>query len=227
MRLRLSIWRWSIIGYARYAPLLLPIVISAAVISAQALAFSPAGETAPAQAPTTRCRLNVWGVLLRGGLAYASKSTVPLKLICPCPDSAPTAPPVPEQEGKPTAPANRLTELSATEVMRQARLLFVRRRSAWFDPEKLERELLKRKEFGELGLEITRNFNNTELILEITRKRFTTRFTCNIIEPTTQRIVAGTTVSSLGGELEPDLAGAIIKQFKAARSKPAVTEKLE
>ena len=212
--------------------LLLTIITSAAVISAQAGAFYPIRETELAQpaaqaAAARRCRPNVWGVLLLGGLAYAGKSTVPLRLVRPCADSAPAAPPVAEQESKPAAPPNRLTELPAAEVMRQARLLFVRPRSSWFNREKLERELLKRKEFGELGLEITRSASHAELILEITRKSFTTRFTCNIIEPTTQRIVAGTTVSSLGGELEPDLAGAIIKQFKAARSKPAITEKLE
>jgi hypothetical protein len=111
-----------------------------------------------------------------------------------------------------------LAEMPAVEVMRLARLLYVRSRSSWFNQEKLERELLKRKEFGELGLELTRKVNDANLVLEITRKTFTTRFTCSIIEPSSERIVGSATASSLGGEIEPHLAEVIIKQFKAVRS---------
>ena len=122
-------------------------------------------------------------------------------------------------------PASRLAELPAPEALRQARLLAIRQRSSRFNPEKLERELLKQREFGELGLEITRNENQAELILEITRKRFTTRFTCSILEPASERVLAAATASSLGGEIEPHLAEAIVKQFSAARRPPASGEK--
>lgn len=129
-----------------------------------------------------------------------------------------------EQEAKPAPPPNQLTYLPAADALRKARLLFIRSRSSWFNPEKLEHELLKRKDFGELGLELTRSADHTELVLEITRKTFTTRFTCSTTEPTTQRVLAAVTASSLGGEIEPHLAEAIVKQFKAARSKPATEE---
>jgi hypothetical protein len=139
------------------------------------------------------------------------------------------AKPTPEPKADSTRLVTRaedsLAELPAAEVMRLARLLYVRPRSSWFNKEKLERELLKRKEFAELGLEITRNAPNANLILEITRKTFTTRFTCSIIEPSSERIVGSTTASSLGGEIEPHLAEAIIKQFKTVRSKSVTEEK--
>ncbi|MEP7340702.1 MAG: hypothetical protein ABI977_23430, partial [Acidobacteriota bacterium] len=83
----------------------------------------------------------------------------------------------------------KLADLPAAEVMRKARLLYIRPRSSWFNREKLERELLKRKEFGELGLELTRSAKQTDLVLEITRKTFTTRFTCSIVEPATERVL--------------------------------------
>lgn len=207
----------------KLSALLLTIVSGVTAVSAQAIAFRPASKTAlppslAQSAAARRCQPKVWSVLLLGGLAYASKSTVPLLLLRPCSGSPPAMPPsVAQQEAKPSATPNSLAELPAAEALRQARLLFIRARSSWFNREKLERELLKRREFGELGLEISRSVNHTELILEITRKRFTTRFTCSIIEPTTQRVLAGTTISSLGGEVEPDLAEAIIKQFKAVR----------
>lgn len=114
--------------------------------------------------------------------------------------------------------------MPAVEVMRLARLLYIQPRSSWFDREKLERELMKRREFGELGLEITRKLINANLVLEITRKKFTTRFTCSVIEPFSERVVGSTTASSLGGEIEPHLAEAIIKQFKAARSEQGKRE---
>lgn len=150
----------------------------------------------------------------------------------PCQQPVPTpTPPVikPEHTPAPIIEAmpteGRLAEFPAAEVMRLARMLYIRSRSSWFNAEKLERELLKRKEFGELGLEITRNGKRADLILEVTRKPLTTRFTCAFFEPSSERVVAGTTASSLGGEIEPHLAEAIVKQFKAARSKPAETEK--
>lgn len=128
-----------------------------------------------------------------------------------------------KQEAK-SAPV-RIADLPGPEALRQARLLFVRPRSSFFNKEKLERELLKRKEFNEMGLEITRSMTTADLVLEITRKRLTTRFTCNVIEPVTQRVLAGTTASSLGGEIEPNLADAIVKELKAKRAQPATEEK--
>lgn len=128
---------------------------------------------------------------------------------------------VQSQEPKLSRP-NQISELPAAEAMNKARLLFIRPRSSFFDKEKLERELLKRKEFGEMGLEITRSVNTADLILEITRKRLTTRFTCNVIEPVTQRVLAGITASSLGGEIEPHLADALVKELKAKRAKPTI-----
>lgn len=141
----------------------------------------------------------------------------------------PIQPSAEQDTGKPTQPqeSNRvrqkvpISELPAAEALQQARLLFIRPRSSFFNKEKLERELLKRKEFGEMGLEITRSHLNADLILEITRKRLTTRFTCNVVEPVTQRVLAGTTASSLGGEIEPNLADAIVKELKTKRAKPA------
>ncbi len=129
------------------------------------------------------------------------------------------------QEPKLVRPNIPISELPAAEALNKARLLFIRPRSSFLNKEKLERELLKRKEFVEMGLEITRSASHADLVLEITRKKLTTRFTCNVIEPKTQRVLAGTTASSLGGEIEPNLADAIVKELKAKRGKAATEEK--
>src|SRR5581483_8259410 len=124
----------------------------------------PLPQAAPP--PTKQCGPSIVGVLIKIGWAYATKTSLSFDQPRPCPDSTQEPQrkvrPRPTPEPKPDAPSavarldNGLAELPATEVMRLARLLYIRPRSAWFNSEKLERELLKRKEFGELGLEITR-----------------------------------------------------------------------
>jgi hypothetical protein len=209
--------------------LVLAFVISAAPGSVQAFAlYQPQAthQRGEQQTAAKQCGPGVAGVLFLGGLAYATKSTAPLRMLPTC-ERAPQEERQKkrEMEVKAPSPQHRLATLSAAEALREARLLYIRPRSSWFNSEKLERELLKRKEFGEMGLEITRSANFADLVLEITRKTFTTRFTCSIIEPGTQRVLAGATASSLGGEIEPHLVDAILKQFKAARAKPAAVEK--
>jgi hypothetical protein len=186
---------------------------------------SPAPTITANRPPAVKqCRPDVWSVLLSVAWAYATKSPTSVSNSRPCPDDAQEARQDPlKQEASPPPPPrpSRLTELPAAEALREARWLFIHPRSHWFSREKLERELIKRKEFGEMGLELTRNINHAELVLEITRKKITSRFTCAIIEPTTERVLAAVTSSSLGGEIEPHLAEAIVKQFKAARDKPS------
>lgn len=208
----------------RYQFLALWLCINFCVVGAQPL---PPARQRPAPAEMKQCRPSLWGVLLEVGWAYAFKSSLAIAEARPCPDSEqetqrnvrprPTPEPTPAAPGAVARLDNSLAELPAAEVLRLARLLYIRPRSSWFNQEKLERELLKRKEFGELGLEITRKAEHANLVLEVTRKVFTTRFTCSIIEPSSERVVGSATASSLGGEIEPHLAEAIIKQFKAAR----------
>ena len=120
---------------------------------------------------------------------------------------------------------SRLGESPAAEVKRLARMLYIRSRSSWFKPERLERELFKRQEFGEFRVGSYRNGKRADLMLEITRKSLTTRLTCSFFEPSSEHVIAATTASWLGGESEPNLADTIVKQFKAARSKPLNPDK--
>jgi hypothetical protein len=175
----------------------------------------------PSSTEVRRCQPSVWDVLAAAGWAYVVRTSPPSPSARPCPDKLQEMPSKRPTAQLDTAPPSRLAHLPAAEALRQARRLFIRPRSSRFNPEKLERELLKQKEFGALGLELTRNATHAELILEITRKRFTTRFTCSILEPASQRVVAAATASSLGGEIEPHLAAAILQQFKAAHATPA------
>jgi hypothetical protein len=211
----------------------LAVVISTVFVSPQTVAFHPHQEASqkrgqPASPPQAakQCGPGVAGTLFLVGLSFATKSTALLRRPLPCavePQEVRQKPRV--LEVRKQATEYRLAKLPVAEALREARMLYIRKRSSRFNSEKLERELLKRKEFAELGLELTRNADRTDLVLEITRKRFTTRFTCSIIEPGSERVLAATTASSLGGEIEPHLAEAILNEFKAARGKSATEEK--
>ncbi len=102
-------------------------------------------------------------------------------------------------------------------VLRTASKIFVQAKSDFMDREALERELLKRSDFREWGMIITRNRVDADLLVEITRKKFTTRFTIRLIDPLTTHVLAADEASSLGGEIEPKLADRFVKLIKAAR----------
>jgi hypothetical protein len=103
------------------------------------------------------------------------------------------------------------------ETLRAARVLFVRSRSGFFNREAFEKEILQRSEKQKLELAITRDESRADLIVEVYRKRFSTRFVFSVIEPRTKQLLTSDKSSSLGGEIESDLANLLIKKIKAAR----------
>ncbi len=102
-------------------------------------------------------------------------------------------------------------------VLRTASKIFVQAKSDFMDREALERELLNRADFSEWGMVVTRNREDANLVVEITRKKFTTRFTIRLVDPRTSHVLAAEEASSLGGEIEPKLADRFVKLIKAAR----------
>lgn len=107
---------------------------------------------------------------------------------------------------------------SPSETLRAARVLFVRSRSGFFNREAFEKEILQRSEKQKLELAITRDELQADLVVEVYRKRFSTRFVFSVIEPRTKQVLASDKSSSLGGEIESDLANLLIKKIKAARA---------
>src|SRR5262245_16248764 len=100
------------------------------------------------------------------------------------------------------------------EALRTAKTIFVRSQSDFFTRGAMERELLKRPEFALWGMTITRQEESADLIIEVHRKRFTTRFTFSAFDTRSGRILASDTASSIGGEIEPKLAARSIHMVK-------------
>jgi hypothetical protein len=104
-------------------------------------------------------------------------------------------------------------------VIRTAQIIFIQPRSEFFDRAALERELLKNPDFRRWGMVITANREEADLIAEVTRKKFTTRFTIRLIDPLKSHVLAAAEASSLGGEIEPKLADRFARLVRPYRDK--------
>ena len=86
-------------------------------------------------------------------------------------------------------------------ILRKARFVFVRSDSAFISGREVEDSLRKRKEFQAWGMVITRSEAQADLIIEITRKPLTRRFTFSVIDPRTAVVVtSGKTRSVIFGK---------------------------
>lgn len=103
-------------------------------------------------------------------------------------------------------------------VIRSAETIFIEAHSERMSCSAFERELLKIPEFAAWGLTITRQKENADLIVEVYRKKWTTRFTIIVIDPKTKTALASCEETSLGGEIEPKLAACPMKILHSAKA---------
>jgi hypothetical protein len=86
-------------------------------------------------------------------------------------------------------------------ILRKAHFIYVRPGSIFISGHEVEDSLRKRKEFQAWGMVITRSEADADLIIEITRKPLTRRFTFTVIDPRTMEVVtSGKTRSVLFGK---------------------------
>lgn len=101
-------------------------------------------------------------------------------------------------------------------ILRNAKLIYVRKKTTFIEATEVENELRKRPEFQRWGLTITRNEMDADLILEVNRKVFT-RFVYTVLDPRTNIVVASGKLSSLGGTLSTKIAKRFIEQMQRVR----------
>jgi hypothetical protein len=75
------------------------------------------------------------------------------------------------------------------ERLRSAKVYFIRSDSRYVNSEALENEILKQPEVEQWGLIITRDESASDLILEVTRKRWSKKFTFVVIDRTTNYVL--------------------------------------
>lgn len=106
----------------------------------------------------------------------------------------------------------------AASILRAAKTVFIQAKSDYMNHEALERELVKHPDFNQLGMLVVRDKEGADLILEVYRKKWTTRFTITAVDARTGVLVASCQESSIEGDIEPKLAKCFIKQAKVARA---------
>ena len=114
------------------------------------------------------------------------------------------------------------TAADPATVLRRARFIFVRSGSVFISGREVEDSLRKRKEFRAWGMVITRNEAQADLIIEITRKPLTRRFTFSVLDPRTAEVVtSGKTRSVLfGKKISNKIAEKFANRVKVYRPYP-------
>lgn len=102
------------------------------------------------------------------------------------------------------------------EALRSARMIYVKSTSLFVGVAVIEAKLQKRKEFSQLCMVITRDYNEADLILIVEHDVFT-KYTYTAIHKDTDIVVASGKLSSLGGTVAGKVAKRFMKQIVKAR----------
>lgn len=104
------------------------------------------------------------------------------------------------------------------ESLRSAQTILIMSRSGFFNPNELANQLMKRPDFVQMGLAITKDRNAADLVIEVDRLVFTTHFPYVVVDPRNNTVVASGEVNSLFGTAPAKIASGLVKQLKAARA---------
>jgi hypothetical protein len=107
------------------------------------------------------------------------------------------------------------TRFAPTESTTERRV-FVRSKSALVRGAVVEEKLLKRAEFSQLRLVITRDAADADIILEL-RHDLLTKYVWSVVDTKTQTVLAGGKVSSLGGTVAGKVAKRFVKEMARIR----------
>ena len=92
------------------------------------------------------------------------------------------------------------------------RRVFVRSEALLVRASVVENKLMKRAEFSQLGLLLTRNKEDADIVLEL-RHDLLTKYVYSAVDVKTQTVIAGGKVSSLGGTVAGKVAKRFLKQL--------------
>lgn len=132
-------------------------------------------------------------------------------------------PPEPVQkQTKPPKPLKNYSEPPALQnedrvALATFKSLCILSRSQYFTPTTLEAALFKHKEFVAWGISVTRDPREADVVIEVNRKKFTTRFVYSIVEVRTRHVLGSGMVNSIGGTVEGKIADNFIKLLKPYR----------
>jgi hypothetical protein len=97
------------------------------------------------------------------------------------------------------------------------RVLYVDSHTAYLNGSLLEERLMERPEFAALGLSITRDAKEADLVVEVERSIFTTKFTYSVVDPASRRVLATGRVNSLFGTASGKIAKKLVETLAKSR----------
>ena len=116
--------------------------------------------------------------------------------------------------------AGRAQELSSAATTTRERTttvnqrkVFVRSKALLVKASVVEDKLMKRNEFAQMGLVLTRDEADADIILEL-RHDLLTKYVYSAVDAHTQVVLAGGKVSSLGGTVAGKVAKRFLKQLE-------------
>lgn len=115
------------------------------------------------------------------------------------------------------APASVTRPLNPMESLRAAKRIYVTSQSVLVGQSVIETKLRNRQEFQQLGLMITRDAREADLILEV-KHDVLTKYVFTAVDPRTNIVVASGKLSSLGGTVGGKVAERFLKQLMRARA---------
>jgi len=118
-------------------------------------------------------------------------------------------------------PASQTQTESANDpatILAAARIIYIRSRTGLVKSEVIENELLKRADFQQAGLLITKDPRAADLVMEVRRSSFTTEYPYVVVDPKTRLVVASGNVNSLFGTAAGKIAKGFMKQVQKART---------
>jgi hypothetical protein len=110
------------------------------------------------------------------------------------------------------APTIRERTVAVERTAPSDRKVFVRSKALLVRAAVVEDKLMKRSEFAQLGLVLTRNEADADIILEL-RHDILTKYVYSAVDTKTQTVLAGGKVSSLGGTVAGKVAKRFLKQL--------------
>ena len=106
----------------------------------------------------------------------------------------------------------RSAERERTVTSPNQRKVFVRSKALLVKASVVEDKLMKRSEFAQMGLMLTRDAADADIILEL-RHDVLTKYVYSAVDAHTQVVLAGGKVSSLGGTVGGKVAKRFLKQL--------------
>jgi hypothetical protein len=127
-----------------------------------------------------------------------------------------------DDEGESREAVARSGLTDPAEIMRRARFVYVDSDSEFVSAHEVEDSLRKRKEFRAWGMVVTRRRSEADLVIEITRKSFSRRFTFTVVDPRTDEVVASGKMRSVlfGKKIPNKVAEQFANRVKVYRPYP-------